>query len=406
MSYLTKKNQITTLLYHPRFLLAIWIIICVIASFKQYAVSDLAQGKCNYNNFRIFIQSFEHLLQGKNLYNSYPNEYFDLYHYGPIFALLIAPFYYLPVGISLVLFGALNAWFLFKAIWSLPIDSRSKAIIIWVSTNTLITSTLNTQFHAICAAMIILSYSCIVYKKEIWSTLFIILGAFIKLYGIVGLAFFFFSKNKKKFILWTSLWTILIILLPMLVGKPSFVLQTYADWYVSLVDKNGTNIDITQTRLDVCVMGMVRKITHNPNLSNLYYIIPAFVVMGISFLRFKLHKQLNFQLALLASLLMFIILASTGSESPTYIIAFPGVGIWYILERKKNFMVISLLILTLVISSFSPTDLFPRFIRLNYLEPYAIMALPVFLVWLRLNYMMITDQLKPIDYPPTPATSS
>ena len=198
MSYLTKRNQIITLLYHPRFLLAIWIIICVIASFKQYAVSDLVQGKCNYNNFRVFIQSFEHLLQGKNLYNSYPNEYFDLYHYGPIFALLIAPFYYLPVGISLVLFGALNAWFLFKAIWSLPIDSRSKAIIIWISTNTLITSTLNTQFHAICAAMIILSYSCIVYKKEIWSTFFIILGAFIKLYGIVGLAFFFFSKNKKK----------------------------------------------------------------------------------------------------------------------------------------------------------------------------------------------------------------
>lgn len=405
MPFLSKKNRFFALLRNPKFLLTCWIIICAIASFKQYATSNIAEGACRYNNFRIFYSSFEHLLHEKSLYGSY-SEYFDLYHYGPIFALLIAPFYYLPVGISIVLFGALNAWCLFKAIWSLPIGSHYKAIIIWISTNTLITSTLNTQFHAICVGMIILSYTCIVHRKDIWGTLFIILGAFIKLYGIVGFAFFFFSKNKKKFVLWTCFWTILIIALPMLVCKSSYILQSYADWYTDLVHKNGTNSDITQTRLDVCVMGMVRKITHIPSLSNLYYIIPAFIIMGISFLRFKFHKQLNFQLALLGSLLMFIILASTGSESPTYIIAFPGVGIWYILERKKNILVIFLLILTLVISSFSPTDLFPRFIRLNYLEPYAMMALPVFLVWLRLNYIMITDQLKPIDTPTAPIISS
>jgi hypothetical protein len=398
MSYLTKKDQVVTLLRHPKFLLAVWILICAIASFKQYAISDLAQGKCSYNNFRIFYSSFEHLLHEKTLYGSY-SAYFDLYHYGPIFALLIAPFYYLPVGVSLVLWGILNAWCLFKAIWSLPLDAYAKAIIIWISTNTLITSMLNTQFHAICVAMIILSYTFIAHKKDIWGTLFIVLGAFIKLYGIVGLAFFFFSKNKKNFILWTCLWTIVVFALPMLICKPSYVLQCYTDWYTDLIHKNGTNTDITQLRLDVCVMGMVRKITHNPHLSNLYYIVPAFMIMGISFLRFKLHKQLNFQLALLGSLLLFIILASTGSESPTYIIAFPGVGIWYVLERKKNFLTISLLVLTLVISSFSPTDLFPRFIRINYLEPYAVMAFPVFLVWLRLNYLMITDQLKPVNDP-------
>lgn len=406
MSYLTPKKQVLTLLRDPNFLLTTWIIICAVASFKQYAISDLTQGKCSYNNFRIFIQSFEHLLQKKNLYNYYPNEYFDLYHYGPIFALLIAPFYYLPVGVSLMLFGTLNAWCLFKAIWSLPINSQSKAIIIWISTNTLITSALNTQFHTMCVAMIILSYTYMVHRKDIWSTLFIILGTFIKLYGIVGFAFLFFSKNKKKFVLWAFFWTIVVIALPMLICNPSYILQCYTDWYTSLMDKNGTNVDITQTRLDVCVMGMVRKIAHNADLSNLYYILPAFVIMGTSFLQFKLHKQLNFQLALLGSLLMFIILASTGSESPTYIIAFPGVGIWYVLERKKNFLVIFLLILTLVISSFSPTDLFPRFIRLNYLEPYAMMALPVFLVWLRLNYIMISNQLKSINDPVAKAASS
>ena len=406
MSYSIRKEHFFSCLSNPKFLLFLWVTICAVASFKQYTISNVAQGTCCYNNFRIFCQSFEHLIQHKNLYHAYPAEYFDLYHYGPVFALLIAPFYYLPVGLSLVLWGALNAWCLFKAIWALPLDSNSKAIIIWISTNTLVTSTLNTQFHAICTSMIILSYAFIIGRKEIWSTLLIVLGAFIKLYGVVGFVFFFFSKNKKKFILWTFLWSLIVFLLPMLVSKPSYVLQSYADWYTDLRDKNGTNVDITQMRLDVCVMGMFRKIFHNATLSNLYYIIPAFGIMGISFFRLKFHKQINFQLGLLASLLMFIILASTGSESPTYIMAFPGVGIWYVLERKKNLPINLLLILTLAVSSFSPTDLFPRFVRINYLEPYAMMALPVFLVWLRLNYIMIMDQLKYIDYPISDSSSN
>lgn len=398
MTFLEKKKaSILGYLNNPKFLLCFWVVLCGIASFKQFAISDLSAGKCSYNNFRIFIQSFEHLINHQTLYGEYPNEYFDLYHYGPLFALLIAPFYYLPTALSLTLWGALNGWVLFKAIWSLPLDKPAKAAIIWISANTLVTATLNSQFHAICVAMIIFSYVYSAKGKEWLGTLFMVLGAFIKLYGIVGLAFFFFSKDKLKFILWTFIWSVVAFCLPMLVCKPSYVVQIYMDWFNDLVHKNGSNTDISQLRLDVCVMGMVRRITQNGTLSNLYYIIPAMFVMAASYLKFRIHKQVNFQLAVLASLLLFIILASTGSESPTYIIAFPGVGIWYVLEKKKNFGVIALLVVTLLISSFSPTDLFPKYIRVNYLEPYAMMALPVFLVWLRLNYLMIFNKLKPIQ---------
>ena len=398
MSYLSKKNQLLSILQNPKFLLTLWVIICGVASLKQYLISDIAQGNCHYNNFRIFYYSFEHLLQGKNLYDAYPSQYFDLYLYGPIFALLVAPFYYLPESIGIILWGAISAWILFKAIWSLPLNSSSKATIIWISTNNLITSALNLQFNAICAAMIIFSFTYVLRKKDLYSAFFIILGTLIKIYGIIGVCFFVFSKNKTKAIVWSLCFTVVLLLLPAIICGPTFAVQCYKDWYDVLALKNAGNINITGNQLDVCVMGMVRKITQNPHLSNLYYIVAAMLLMAASFLNFKLHKNLNFQIALLGSLLMFIILASTGSESPTYIIAFPGVGIWYVLERKKNFLSISLLVLTLLISSFSPTDLFPRFVRVNYLQPYALMALPVFLVWLRLNYLMITNQLKPIEH--------
>jgi hypothetical protein len=66
--------------------------------------------------------------------------------------------------------------------------------------NEFITTILGVQFNPIMTAIIILSYVYISKQKDFWAAFFIVLGVFVKLYGIVGLAFFFFSKNKLKFI--------------------------------------------------------------------------------------------------------------------------------------------------------------------------------------------------------------
>jgi hypothetical protein len=47
-------------------------------------------------------------------------------------------------------------------------------------------------------SIIIASFYCI--EKDITAACFIMIGTFVKLYGIVGLAFFFFSKHKVKFV--------------------------------------------------------------------------------------------------------------------------------------------------------------------------------------------------------------
>ena len=50
----------------------------------------------------------------------------------------------------------------------------------------------------------------------------------------------------------------------------------------------------------------------------------------------------------------------------------------------------ALLITTFIISSMSPSDLFPAIIRRDYIQPYALKALPITLVWLRLSYELMT----------------
>jgi hypothetical protein len=44
------------------------------------------------------------------------------------------------------------------------------------------------------------------------------------------------------------------------------------------------------------------------------------------------------------------------------------------------------LAITLLISSFSPTDLFPRYIRETLINQYALMILPLLIVWGVLAY--------------------
>ena len=99
---------------------------------------------------------------------------------------------------------------------------------------------------------------------------------------------------------------------------------------------------------------------------------------------------MDFQLRILAFVTIYLMLASTGTESPTLIMAFPGLGLWFILGPKNKFRW-SLLVITLLISSFSPTDLFPRYIRETFINQYALMILPLLIVWCVLAYDLWKD---------------
>jgi hypothetical protein len=74
-------------------------------------------------------------------------------------------------------------------------------------------------------------------------------------------------------------------------------------------------------------MGMIRKIVF-PELKNLFVLVPGIILFGLSYIRINYLKNLNYQLLIVASTLIFPLIFSSGSESPTYIIAFVGVAIW------------------------------------------------------------------------------
>ncbi|QEM11762.1 glycosyltransferase family 87 protein [Mucilaginibacter rubeus] len=342
-----------------------------------------------FNNYTIFKYNFLNTIHQHNLYAYQPEHYYDLNHYGPVFSIIMAPFAILPDGIGVILWVLFNAFVLFKAIELLPLKKDQYVIVLLLCAHELMTASANVQSNPMIAALIILGFNFIKREQDFWAALMIALGAFIKLYGIVGLAFFFFSANKPKFVLSFIFWSAVLFVLPMAISSPSFIVQTYHDWYTDLVIKNSDNQHSSMQ--EICVTGFIRKTFNYQDLKNMYVIGPALMLFGLSYLRIGAYKFVQYQRLILSSVLIFAVIFSSSAESSTYIIAFVGVAVWFMnLNRPVTGFEIFLLVLALLVTSLSPSDLFPSFIRKQYIVPYKLKSIPCFLIWLKIVYETLT----------------
>jgi hypothetical protein len=341
-----------------------------------------------HNNYQIYKYVYFNILEKFSLYTPRPLLFDDMNHYGPIFGIIIAPFAILPDVLGGTLWLVMLSLLLFYAIKELPLNQWQHMAIFWICTNSLIIAHTNAQFNTATAALIVLSFTNIRKEKDIWAAFMIMLGTFVKLYGIVGFAFFFFSKHKPKFLLWCVIWGLIFFVLPMLISSPEYIVTQYKEWFNELVIKNQGNIDSLHG--NISFLGMVRKSTGLLQLSNLSMILGALLLFALPCFRIQEYKKLRFQLLTLASVLIFVVLFSTGSEPNTYIIAIVGVAIWFVIQpRPLTWWNLFLIIFGIILSSFSPSDLFPRQLYYQFILPNALQALPCTIIWLTIIYEML-----------------
>lgn len=378
-------KKLASFLLKKECVIAIYLILAIIAGFKQYHHHS-------YNNYLIFKYVYWHSTDLQNLYNNYP-EYQDSNHYGPVFSVFIAPFALLPDGLGTILWNIANVCILLWGIYSLPVSLNKRTIIAWICAHEALTALFSFQFNIALTGIILLSFSYLIKKKEVQSAFFIAFGTLVKLYGIVGLAFFFFTKNKLKFILGCIIAFALLFALPMVISSPAFVIQSYSDWYHSLAHKNDLNASLTSFQ-DISLMGMVRRATGNVNIPNMPFLLGGLVLFGLPYTRINQYKHLGFRLMLLASTLIFTVIFSSGSESPTYIIAFAGVAIWFMVQQNpKKSWIIALFIFAFILTSLSPTDIFPGPVK-EFIRLYSLKALPCVIIWFTIIYQMMKEDFK------------
>ena len=78
--------------------------------------------------------------------------------------------------------------------------------------------------------------------------------------------------------------------------------------------------------------------------------------------------------------LWWVLVFNHNSESPTFVIAMAGVGLWFV-HAPRTRLNLGLMWFALILTSLVTTDLCPRWVREQFINPYALKALPIVALW-------------------------
>ncbi len=349
---------------NERTIIVIYLIACVLISFKIAFLES-------YDNYDCFVASFEHLKKQYDLYLMYPSEYHTEYNYSPLFAFGMGLFYYLPDWLGILLWNLTHTIALLFAIKMMPIELKKKIFIYWFCLVEYITAAENVQTNATVAALIMLVYLFQTKKQTTWSSLMFVFGFFFKIYVLTAGVFWICFKNRGAF-LWKALaWAVLFFSLPLFIVSLDQLIFLYQSWFHRLQLQT-----IRDSLSLIGVIGMFKSI----QLDQIWIVLFGTISMIVVLLKKEVYNNPQFRQLYLGGILLFTVVFNPGVESPSYIIAVVGAAIWYIsLERAKwhHWLMIFLFVFTCL----SPTEVFPRYIRDNFLKPYHIKAIPCIIVW-------------------------
>ncbi|HUR31916.1 MAG TPA: glycosyltransferase family 87 protein [Saprospiraceae bacterium] len=335
----------------------------------------------SYNNYTIFKQSFYHLIDGKDIYFPYPLEHWDIFKYSPSFALLFGVFANLPDILGLALWNLLNALILVVAVYYLPqLSSKQKGLVLMTCVIESMTAIQNEQSNGLIAGLIILAFGFCERKKFFMATLCIVLTVYIKIFGLVAFAMFLFYPEKLKIGLYTLFWFVILLFLPLVAIDLYQLKFLYRSWGRMLSQDHSYSQGLS-------VIGWLES-WFSIYANKAFIAITGATLLMITYLRLKMYSEYFFRLLALTSILIWIVIFNHKAESPTFIIAMAGVSIWYFM-RKRKWPDTVLFISAIILTTLSPTDLFPSYLRKSYIEPYILKAVPCIFIWMKIIYEMI-----------------
>ena len=365
-----------SLLKSRRFLLAGYLLLAWIAAVQQWSLKRPGDPYTHYNNYIIFRQSFVHLAGHQDLYTLYLAEHWDYFRYSPSFALAFGAFAWMPDLVGLILWNTLNVAVLFLGWMALPLrDDRVRLAAAWFAAVEVMTALQNAQSNVLIAGLLLLTFAFLERRQMALAPLMIVVAAFTKLFGLVAFSLFLLYPEKKRFILFSALWGIVVALLPLLVVSPAELVRLYESWWRLLsMDYAGS--------AGLSVMAWLQSWFHlNPPR------VPRAVVtlIGIALFCWPLtqverYRDFNFRLLFLCNVLIWVVIFNYKAESSSYVIAISGVALWYF-SRARNRLDLALVSLAFIFTCLSPTDVFPSSLSAAFFVPYSIKAVPCILIW-------------------------
>lgn len=381
------KTRIQKIISQKKYIFLTYAVFALVASIspllrgeKSLDASEIRYTK--YNNYVIFKSSFYHLKEGKDLYALYPQEHWDLYKYTPTFAAFFGVLAVAPDWLGLTAWNLLNALLLLLAIYYLPFFSDyKKGLILALCLIEVMTSMQNSQSNALIAGLIILAVGLLEKNRYLWATLCMVLSVYIKLFGVVGFALLLLYPKKLKLALCSLAWAVVLFAVPLIFISPQQYVSLMKSYLTLLSQDHAASYGYS-------VMGWLNSWFGYAGSKNVVVLIGAAVFMA-PFCRIKSYGDEAIRVLMLASTLVWIVIFNHKAESPTFVIAIAGAALWFV-HAKKNIVNIILFTCAFIFASLSPTDIFPRFIREEFVKPYCLKAVPCIFIWGKITYDLLT----------------
>lgn len=372
-------------------MLLIYILVILIISLIKIFVSDNSA-----NNYYIFLNSLKHILLQQNLYVHYNNEYFDLYKYSPLFPLIIFPFLLFSLKIGAVLWNLFNALILFKSIIMFKISERKKIIILAIILPEVINNANNFQSNSLLAALFVMGFH-LLEKNKIF--LFSVVSSFLLVFKIYGffIAYNLVFKNIKtifKFGIYLTLITTFASLCVISISSYDYFISQFL-FYFNLLKTETSSYGMS-------LIGVSNNFL-NLNIHSMYYqffgliLFSILIFQNIYLINYNSFATEKNKINLLILALIFIVIFNQKTESPTIIIGALGISIYLAYYKEYQIFKSWVFWLKMLVTSLSSTDLVPKIIKINYLEPYNVKVIPLIIFFFYFYCLVLNENYKQIE---------
>jgi hypothetical protein len=343
------------------------------------AQAPLERARRPMGNFEIFRAASRHLLSGEDLYAEYPAELQDRYKYSPTFAVLFAPFAWLPSPLALFLWNALNALVLFVAIeWAL--SARQALIANAFLLPEVLRAMQNAQSNALVAGLIILAFVYLERSKVWRAAAAVVLGACVKIFPLAALSFAIPRRLVVRMGIAAAVWGIVFAALPLLLTSPGTLIAQYQSWH------GVESLDAQQRWFSVMELLHRWLGTDWPNWP--VQLAGTLILLAPLALRRDRWDDYRFRLLYVCSVLLYVVLFNHQAERASYVIAFAGAAMWFASEPRTPWRTALFVAAFITIPLMSTLIPVPPILKSSTAMLYRL-ALPCLAIWIAIQWELL-----------------
>src|SRR5437867_4950928 len=355
-----------------RLVLALYVASAALVTVQQALLG-------HSNNLSIFRSASLNLLVGRDLNAAHPEQHLDFYKYSPTFALLFAPLAYLPFALAFLCWSLLNGLLLWYALNRL-LPERQATIALALLYLEVLLALQYGQSNALVAALMILGFVAFEGRRQVGAALSITLGAAVKLFPLAGLSLAALYPRRLRFGAIAVGVLAVAVVLPLVAISPADLLAQYRSWHAIEAK-------------DALLRGY----------SLMHYVHTAFGVdwpnwpqqaagTGLLLLPLALRSDrweaLEFRRLFLCSLLVYSVLFNHASESPSFVVAYAGIVIWYVSSPPTRLRT-AVMALTVLVMVVHDVDVVPRAVKYDIFVPYRIKGIPCLVAWFVMQWELL-----------------